>query len=81
MTLNVSLYGRLKDAGLGDVVKLTLAPKATASEALSSLAVAFGPNAALLKGCVLATEAEVLGENDILTKASRLACLPPVCGG
>jgi hypothetical protein len=75
------LYGRLRDAGLGDHVALALPPRATASQALAALKMAFGRHGALLTGCALATDDAVLGPSDVLPPKGRVAALPPVCGG
>ncbi|MBI3564549.1 MAG: hypothetical protein HY079_05060 [Elusimicrobia bacterium] len=81
MTIVVSLYGRLRDAGHGDRLKVSLPSEATAKDALSALKSAFGPKASLLTGCVLATDDAVLAPSDPLPKRGPLAALPPVCGG
>lgn len=80
MTRRISLYGRLRDAGLGDSVSVSLPEHATARQALAALKAALGRRAALLEGCALATEDSILSPNDPLPKGS-LAALPPVCGG
>jgi hypothetical protein len=77
----IQLYGRLRDAGLGDRVSVALPPKATARQALAALKKELGPRGALLSGCALATDDAVLGPSEILPKSGRLAALPPVCGG
>jgi hypothetical protein len=81
MTRRVELYGRLRDAGLGDHVAVALPPRATARQALAALKTALGRRGALLTGCALATDDAVLGPSDILPRSGRLAALPPVCGG
>ena len=81
MNRRIELYGRLRDAGLGDHVSVPLPPRATAREALAALKKTLGRRAALLTGCALATDDAVLGSSDILPKSGRLAALPPVCGG
>ena len=81
MTRKVSLYGRLRDAGRGDHVQVSLPSKATAKDALRALALALGKNASLLTGCVIATDETVLSSSDLLPKTGALAALPPVCGG
>lgn len=80
MKRRIELYGRLRDAGFGDGVQVSLPPAATARHAMAALAAAFGPKAALLKSCALACSDEVLSPADRLP-AGRLAVLPPVCGG
>lgn len=75
----MSLYGRLRDAGHGDRLTVSLPPQATAKHALSALAAVLGPKT--LTGCVLATADEVLSPSDRLTAGTKLAALPPVCGG
>lgn len=80
MKRKLELYGRLRDAGLGDAVVVDLPEAVTSRRALSVLKAAFGKKAALLEGCVLATGDEVLSAADVLP-AGRLAVLPPVCGG
>ena len=79
MKLTVSLYGRLRDAGHGDRLTVTLPSQATAKHALSALSALLGPKP--LTGCVLATEDCVLGPSDRLPRGAKLAVLPPVCGG
>ena len=81
MKRRIDFYGRLRDAGLGDGVLLTLPERATARQALTALKTVLGRRAALLTGCVLATDEAVLGPSDPLPKAGRVAALPPVCGG
>jgi molybdopterin converting factor small subunit len=77
----IELYGRLRDAGLGDHAVVALPERATARQALAALKDALGRRAALLAGCALATDDEILVSSDTLPKAGRLAALPPVCGG
>lgn len=81
MKKKIRLYGRLREAGAGDCVELTLAPESTAAEALARLAELLGPKAGLLKGAALATGTEILRSGDLLPKKGLLAALPPVCGG
>lgn len=81
MRRKIELYGRLRDAGLGDAVSLILPPKATARQALDLLKRALGRRAALLTGCALATDEAVLGPAERVPEKGRLAALPPVCGG
>ncbi len=82
MTVQVELYGRLRDAGLGAAVSLELPEGATAFQALEALRAALGPRAALLEGAALATADAVLSGAERLPAAqARLAALPPVCGG
>lgn len=80
MKRKIELYGRLRDAGLGSAVSVSLPKSATARQALSALKSSFGRKAALLDGCALATGDEVLSSSDALPPG-RLAVLPPVCGG
>lgn len=81
MKRTVELYGRLRDAGLGDRVSVDLPPGATARQALDQLRLALGRRAALLAGCALATDEAVLGPAERVPPSGRLAALPPVCGG
>ena len=81
MKRRVDLYGRLRDAGHGDHLILVLNDGATARHALTALKSAFGRKSSLLTGCVLATDDSVLSPSEILPLHSRLAVLPPVCGG
>jgi hypothetical protein len=81
VTRTIELYGRLRDAGLGDGVSVALPEGATARAALAALKAAFGRRAALLAGCALATDEAVLGPSDPIPRSGRLAALPPVCGG
>jgi len=81
MKRNIELYGRLRDAGLGDRVTLVLPDGATARQALDQLRRALGRRAALLAGCALATDEAVLGPAERVPATGRLAALPPVCGG
>ncbi len=81
MTRKVSLYGRLRDAGVGDHIQVSLPLKATAKDALRAVGRALGPKASLLHGCVMATDDTVLRPGDLLPKTGALAALPPVCGG
>ncbi|MFI5362688.1 MAG: MoaD/ThiS family protein [Elusimicrobiota bacterium] len=81
MKRRIELYGRLRDAGLGDHVVVELSPGATARDALSALRAALGRRAAQLNGCALATDDEVLGPAEKILSRGRLAALPPVCGG
>ena len=80
MTRSISLYGRLRDAGHGDHIRVSLPSKATAKDALRALGLILGPEASLLTGCVIATDETVLRPADILPRGP-LAVLPPVCGG
>jgi hypothetical protein len=77
----IELYGRLRDAGLGDHVAVALPPRATARQALAALKHALGNSGALLTGCALATDEAVLSSSEIIPASGRLAALPPVCGG
>ena len=77
----VALYGRLRDAGLGDSVTLELAGRPTAKAALAALRAALGRKGALLDGCALATADAVLSSSDPIPARGPLAALPPVCGG
>ena len=81
MNRRIELYGRVRDAGLGDHVVVSIPARATARQALAALKAALGPRAALLSGCALATDDAVLSPNEMLPKGGRLAALPPVCGG
>lgn len=80
MKRKIELYGRLRDAGLGDTLVLDLPHAVTARQALSLARSSFGRHAALLQGCALASGDEVLSPSERLP-AGRLALLPPVCGG
>lgn len=81
MNRRIELYGRLRDAGLGDHALVALPERATARQALAALKAALGRRGALLTGCALATDDQVLAPADMLPKHGRLAALPPVCGG
>lgn len=81
MTRSIELFGRLRDAGLGERVSVSLPERATARQALDALKRALGRRAALLSGCALATGDEVLAPSDVVPASGRLAALPPVCGG
>lgn len=81
MTRAIMLFGRLRDAGLGDSVKVELPSRATAKLALAALKKALGRRGALVDGCSLATDEDVLLPSDPIPAKGRLAALPPVCGG
>jgi hypothetical protein len=81
MTRVIMLFGRLRDAGLGDSVKVPLPPRATARQALAALKKALGRKGGLVDGCSLATDEDVLLASDSIPPQGRLAALPPVCGG
>jgi molybdopterin converting factor small subunit len=81
VTRTFRLYGRLRDAGLGDSVALALPERATARRALAELKAALGRRGALLAGCALATGDAVLSPSERVPRAGILAVLPPVCGG
>ena len=81
MARRVELYGRLRDAGLGDAVELDLPRGARASEVLALLAGRLGERAGLLAGAVVATDSEVLASGGAVPDGGTLAVLPPVCGG
>jgi len=81
MKRKLELYGRLRDAGLGSSVTLDLPERSSARAALALLKSSLGPKSALLKGCVLASDEEVLSPSDAVPDDGRLAVLPPVCGG
>jgi hypothetical protein len=74
----IELYGRLRDAGRGYVLRADLPPRATARQALDALRPALGRH---LSGCVLAAAGGVLAPSDRVPATGRLAVLPPVCGG
>lgn len=80
MKVQVELYGRLRESG-AHLVELEVKEGATAAEVLEKLKTSLGPKAALLKGCVLATDGAVLAPGEKATFQKRLAALPPVCGG
>jgi len=77
VTRTIALYGRLRDAGRGDRLRVTLPANATVRDALAALASALGD----VRGCALATDDSVLAPSDPLPKRGVLAALPPVCGG
>jgi hypothetical protein len=81
MTRKIFLYGRLRDAGLGDCVSVDLPTRPTARQVLSALKAVLGRRAALLTGCALATDDAVLAPSDLVPARGALAALPPVCGG
>jgi hypothetical protein len=81
MKRTIALYGRLRDAGHGDRIAVSLPAEATVKDALHALKVALGKHGSLLTGCVLATDDIVLRSTDILPARVPLAVLPPVCGG
>jgi MoaE-MoaD fusion protein len=81
MKRSIELYGRLRDAGVGDKIAVELPPRATARQALAALKTALGRKGGLVDGCSLATADDVLLPNDEIPKTTRLAALPPVCGG
>jgi len=74
----IELYGRLRDAGQGSVLRAELPARATARQALDALRPALGQD---LTGCVLAAADRVLAPSDRVPATGRLAVLPPVCGG
>ena len=80
MRRKIALYGRLRDAGLGDAIVLELPERATARAALAALRAALGPRGRLLDGCALAGEDAVLAAGERLPPGP-LGALPPVCGG
>jgi len=81
VTRTIELYGRLRDAGLGDSVKVELPAAATARQALAALKKTLGRKSGLVDGCSLATDEDVLLASDPIPAKGRLAALPPVCGG
>lgn len=81
MIVAIELYGRLRDAGLGNRTEIELPEKATAADALAGLRRKLGANGAWLDGAALASDSEVLAPKAALPCAARLAALPPVCGG
>lgn len=81
MRRRIELYGRLRDAGLGAALSVVLPEKATARQVLDAVGSALGPNALLLRGCVLADGENVLPARERVPLKGRLAVLPPVCGG
>lgn len=81
MTRTIELYGRLRDAGLGASVGVSLPEKATVRQALDAVRVALGAKSSLLTGCVLADGDSVLSPSERVPAKGRLAVLPPVCGG
>ena len=81
MKRKIDLYGRLRDAGLGNTVSLDVPDRATAKQVLDRLKTVLGRRASLLTGCVLATSDSVLHPSEPAPKKGHLAVLPPVCGG
>lgn len=81
MLIQIELYGRLREAGLGDKVEIDVAEGLSAGEILAALARRLGENGDLLAGAALATESEVLSPSAPAPAGARLAVLPPVCGG
>lgn len=79
--MRIELYGRLREAGLGDSVELAAPEEATAAGLLEALRSRPGAETAVFDGAVLATETEVLAPSDPVPAGRRLAVLPPVCGG
>ncbi len=77
MKRTIRLYGRLRDAGRGDHLEVTLPSDATVKDALAVLKSVLGD----VRGCALATDDSVLAPSDPLPKRGVLAALPPVCGG
>lgn len=80
MKRKIELYGRLRDAGLGDSLVLDLPRSTSARQALALVKAVLGRKASLLEGCALATDDEILSSSDPIP-SGRLALLPPVCGG
>jgi hypothetical protein len=81
VTRTVLLFGRLRDAGLGDSTRLELPADADARAALKVLRAALGRRGAWLDGCALACADRVLSPRERLPRTGTLAALPPVCGG
>jgi hypothetical protein len=81
MKKEFTLYGRLKDLGLGSSVVVDLPPRSNCRQALHALEFVFKGGRHSLKGCVLATSKAVLSPSDAVPKQGVLAVLPPVCGG
>ncbi len=81
MKRRVELFGRLREAGLGDCVELEVEAGWRAAEVLAAVARRLGAAAALVEGAALATEEEVLAPGAEVPAEGRLAALPPVCGG
>lgn len=81
--MRLELYGRLKDAGLGEDLEIEVPGpgRPTARGVLEALSARLGPKAPILAGSVLATSSEVLRPDDPVPAGRRLAVLPPVCGG
>ena len=80
MIVRVELYGRLREAGLGDEIKLQFARRPKACEVIEELKRRLGKNGEILKGSALASQTAVLQLSQRIP-TGRLAVLPPVCGG
>lgn len=81
MKVRVELYGRLREAGLGESVELDIGPGARASGIIEGLVLLLGQKGDRLEGAAVATETEVLSGASPVPLKGRLAVLPPVCGG
>lgn len=81
LRVRVEMYGRLRDAGLGESAELELAAGARAGDALTALGRLLGAQARRLEGAAIATESRVLGRDEVLPAGAVLAVLPPVSGG
>jgi hypothetical protein len=78
----IELFGRLRDAGLGEAVLMDVTTFVSANQLLKAMEKRFfSSKPGVLKGCVLASEDAVLSASDRIPKSGRLAVLPPVCGG
>ena len=79
--IEIRLYGRLGEAGLGEKALIDLTEGMKVSDILAALSEALGGRRDVLKGCVIASETEVLSPSAPVPGESSLAALPPVCGG
>lgn len=80
ISLTIKLFGAFR--AYGESVTLQLPEGCTGAEVKSRLAEKLQmTDKSLLGDSALATEDEVIGDEVIFRQDSRLAILPPVCGG
>lgn len=80
LEIQVRLFGAFRQCGNGNSVSVTVAAEATVADVKKALAACLG-TADLVASSAIADETRVLADHERITGKTRLAVLPPVCGG
>jgi molybdopterin converting factor subunit 1 len=81
MVTQVRLFARARDLAGTDIVKVNLAPGASAADLRRQLAVDCPALKNLLEHCALAVNGEFAADQLPLPERAEVALLPPVSGG